>query len=98
MNTTTNGLQKGDQKRILTMVLSSPGMTEKCKFSLSITRQCILLLSGVIEKALSKDAFNSSGDVLDAFPENVLNELMNVQKEMLDKAQLKDFYDNLSLI
>ena len=52
-----------EKSKIFETILSSPGMTEKCKIVLTISRQNILVLSRLIKM---KSAHNSCIDVIGA--------------------------------
>ena len=57
-----------EKSKIFETVLSSPGMHEKCKIVLLLSRQNILLLSRLIETGLLTDQQNFKDEIISAFP------------------------------
>ena len=84
-----------DKLKILESVLSSPGMAEKCKVALQVSRQTILLLGRLIEAGLNSEA---SDELLAVLPKESVEELRAVQEEMLKKGDLSDFYQRLKAL
>ena len=80
--------------KIYEAVLSSPGMSEKCKIPLQLSRQTILLLSRLIEDGL-KTAGNNSEDLISLLPKESVEELHTVVPELLKKSGLTEFYEKL---
>jgi hypothetical protein len=81
-----------DKMKVLETVLSSPGMAEKCRISLQVSRQSILLLGRLIEAGLSSE---TRDDLLAVLPKETAEELQAVQEELLKKGALTDFYQRL---
>lgn len=89
----------GSEKlKIYETVLSSPGMGEKCKIILQLSRQNILLLSRIIELGLEADKKEMNGDILMLLTEDDLEEFRKVVEEILAKGGLTDFYEKLKLL
>lgn len=89
----------GNEKlKIYQTVLSSPGMGEKCKIILQLSRQNILLLSRIIESGLEADKKEMNDDILMLLTEEGLEELRKVLVEILSKGGLTDFYEKLKLL
>lgn len=86
----------GNEKlRIFETVLSSPGMSEKCKILLQLSRQNILLLSRIIEFGLGADKREMEDDIIAHLPEDSMEELQNAVNEILQKGGLTEFYERL---
>jgi hypothetical protein len=92
-------LNQGNEKlKIYETVLSSPGMGEKCKIILQLSRQNILLLSRIIELGLEADKKEMNGDILMLLTEDGVEEFRKVVDEILSKGGLTDYYEKLKLL
>jgi hypothetical protein len=80
--------------KIYEAVFSSPGMSEKCKISLHLSRQTIFLLSRLIEDGLHTES-NNSDDLISLLPKESLEESNTVVAELLKRSGLTDFYEKL---
>jgi len=87
-----------EKSKIFETVLSSPGMTEKCKIVLLLSRQNILLLSRLIETGLLTDQQNFKDEIISAFPKESLEEFKTIHEEILRKSDLTEFYERLKLL
>ena len=87
-----------EKAKIFQTVLSSPGMSEKCKISLMMSRQNILLLSRLIEAGLLSNNSPFEDEIIEALPENSLEEFKTIHDEILKKGDLKEFYEKLKTI
>ncbi len=87
-----------EKSKIFETVLSSPGMNEKCKINLMISRQNILLLSRLIEAGLLTDKNNFDDEIISALPAESLEEFKGIHEEILKKGSLTEFYDRLKLL
>lgn len=87
-----------EKSKIFQTVLSSPGMSEKCKISLMISRQNILLLSRLIEAGFLTDKNPFADEIIEALPENSLEEFKTIHEEILRKGDLTEFYERLKSI
>lgn len=94
MNT---GVNK-EKFKIYETVLSSPGMNEKCKINLLISRQNILILSRLIEAGLLSDKKPIDDEIISSLPKGYLEEFKGIHEEILKKADLTDFYEKLRLL
>ena len=93
--TSALGRPADDKLKIYETVLSSPGMNEKCKISLQLSRQHILLLSRIIESGLSPDKKETEDDIIGFLPKESLEELRLIMDEILRKGGLTEFYEKL---
>ena len=84
-----------EKLKIFETVLSSPGMNEKCKIVLMMSRQNILLLSRLIEAGLLSDKNGFDDEIISALPGESLGELKAIHEEILRKGDLTDFYERL---
>ena len=78
--------------KIYETVLSSPGMNEKCKVNLMISRQNILLLSRLIENGLTLNKENPD-DIINLLPKESLEEFQSVVPELLRKGGLTELHE-----
>jgi hypothetical protein len=77
-------------------LLTSPGMNDAVKVTLTIPRKDVLLLSKVIELGLSMKDDTSKGGLLSAVSGESLDELNTVAADLLKKAGLTEMYDKLN--
>lgn len=84
-----------EKQKIFQTVLSSPGMSEKCKVVLPLSRQNILLLGRLIEAGLLGEKVGFGDELLAVLPKDSLDELRAVQQEILKKGDLTEFYERL---
>jgi len=87
-----------EKSKIFQTVLCSPGMNEKCKINLTMSRQNILLLSRVIEKGLLTHKNLFDDEIIGALPEDSLEEFKSIHEEILRKSALTEFYDRLKTL
>jgi hypothetical protein len=87
-----------EKSKIFQTILSSPGMSEKCKISLTMSRQNILLLSRLIEAGFLTDKGPFEDEIIKALPENSLEEFKTIHEEILRKGSLTEFYERLKSI
>lgn len=89
-------MQKNDVARIYDTVLSIPGMNEKVKVNLQITRKNLLLLNKVIEKGLNcKEADDKTINIIEIIAGESVEELKAVAVELLEKAGLTEMNEKL---
>ena len=84
-----------EKSKIFETVLSSPGMNEKCKIVLMLSRQNILLLSRLIEAGLLTDEQAFDDEIILALPKESLEEFKSIHEDILRKGNLTDFYERL---
>ena len=93
-----NNVASKEKSKIFETVLSSPGMSEKCKIILTISRQNILLLSRLIEAGLLSDKKSFEDEIISSLPKESLEEFKGIHEEILKKAELTEFYEKLKLL
>lgn len=84
-----------EKSKVFETVLSSPGMSEKRKIVLMLSRQNILLLSRLIEAGLLTKEQRFDDEVITALPKESLEEFKVIHEEILKKSELTDFYERL---
>ena len=87
-----------EKSNIFETVLSSPGMNEKCKINLMLSRQNIILLCRLIETGLltGKNAFDD--EIIAALSKESLDEMKAIHEEILKRGDLVEFYQKLKLL
>ena len=95
-NVTADGNK--EKSKIFETVLSSPGMNEKCKIVLTISRQNILVLSRLIEAGFIADNSPFKDEIMSALSKESLDEFKLIHDEILKKGNLTDFYERLKLL
>lgn len=86
---------KGEKAKVFEMILSSPGMSETCKLTLTVSRQNVLLLGRLMEAGFFSEAKSFDDEILAALPKESLEEMRQLQEEMLRKSNLTAFYERL---
>lgn len=76
-------------------LLTSPGMNDSVKITLSIPRRNALLLAKVIESGLNVKDEGQAG-FLSAVGRESLVELSNISNELLEKSGLTNLYEKLN--
>jgi hypothetical protein len=84
-----------EKSKIFETILSSPGMNEKCKIVLMLSRQNILLLSRLIESGLLTDEQAFDDEIIAALPKESVEEFKAIHEEILRKSDLTEFYERL---
>ena len=79
-------------------ILTSPGMNEKCKIVLHVSRQNVILLSRVMDKGFLTDKKVLDDEIIAAFPGGSFDDLKTVYDEILKKADLTEFYERLKTL
>ena len=87
-----------EKSKIFETVFSSPGMSEKCKISIHISRQNIILLGRLIEYGVLSEKNSFTDEILSALPKESLEDFKMIKEEMLKKADLTDFYERLKTL
>ena len=93
----SNGASK-EKSKVYETVLSSPGMTEKCKINLLISRQNILLLARLIEAGLLSDKKSFDDEIVTSLSKEFSEEFKGIHEEILKKGELAEFYEKLKLL
>src|SRR5688500_14258467 len=91
-------IEHKEKSKIFETVLSSPGMTEKCKVVLMLSRQNILLLSRLIEAGLLTEKQKFDDEIISALPKESFEEFKTIHQEILKKGDLTDFYERLKFL
>ncbi len=84
-----------EKTKIFETILSSPGMSDKCKVVLHLSRQNVLLLSRLIEAGLLTKDQSFEDEILKALPKESLDEFRAIHEEILKNAGLTEFYEKL---
>ena len=84
-----------EKSKIFETVLSSPGMSAKCKIVLQLSRQNVLLLSRLIEAGLLTKEQLFEDVIIDALPKESKEDFKPIHEEILRKADLTEFYEKL---
>ena len=87
-----------EKTKIFETILSSPGMSDKCKVVLHLSRQNVLLLSRLIEAGLLTKEQPFEDAIIHALPNESGEEFRVIHEEILRKADLTDFYERLKSI
>ena len=87
-----------EKTKIYETILSSPGMAGKCKISMMISRQNILLLSRLIEVGLVQGKNNFDDDIISVLTKESVEELKEIHGEILRRADRLEFYEKLKSI
>jgi hypothetical protein len=87
-----------EKSKIFETVFRSPGMSEKCKVSMHISRQNIILLGRLIEYGVLSEKNSFTDEILSALPKESLEDFKMLKEEMLKKADLTEFYELLKTL
>jgi hypothetical protein len=87
-----------EKSKIFETVLSSPGMNEKCKVVLQLSRLNVLLLSRLIEAGLMTKEPPLEDDIINALPAESIEEFKTIHQEVLQKSGLTEFYQRLKTL
>src|SRR6478735_5107301 len=80
---------------IFETLLSSPGMGEKNKINLLLSRQNIIVFVHLLETGLASSKGAVTDGIMAALPEGTLEEIAVVRDEILQKGGLTEFYEKL---
>jgi len=86
---------KKEKSKVFETILSSPGMQEKCKVILTLSRQNIIFLGRLIEAGLTAEKNYPEDEIIAALPNSSRDELKLIQEEILSKGNLAEFYQRL---
>lgn len=87
-----------EKSQIFETILSSPGMKEKCKIALTLSRQNILFLSRLIEIGFLTEKNIFADEIIATLPKESLDEMKIIHEEILQKSNLTEFYEKLKLL
>ena len=79
-------------------LLSSPGMGEKCKIVMQLSRQNILIICRMLENGLEKKDGEIGDEILSVLSNENKEELKIILNEMLERGGLVDFYKRLKML
>lgn len=82
--------------KIFDAILSTPGMSDAVKITLTMPRKNVLVLTRVIERGLIAKDDQGAGGLLTAVGSDILMELQGIAGEMLHKAGLTDMNEKLN--
>ena len=97
MNSATTN-EKKEKAKVFETVLSSPGMVEKCKVVLQVSRQNILLLARLIAKGVLTEGQQFDDEILIALRGESQSDFKLIHEEILKKGNLVDFYERLKFL
>ena len=84
-----------EKSKILETILSSPGMNEKCKVILHLSRQNVLILGRLIEAGLLTKESSFEDEIFQVLPKESTDEFRQIHEEILKKSELTEFYGRL---
>lgn len=87
-----------EKSKVFETILSSPGMNEKCKVVLQLSRQNVLVLTRLIEVGLLTKESPVQDAIIMAFPKETSEEFKLIHEEILQRAGLTDFYERMKSI
>ncbi len=91
----SNAVNK-EKAKVFETILSSPGMSEKCKVVLQVSRQHIILLGKLIENGLLSEKNELNDELITLLSKDAIEEFKVIHEELLKKAELTDFYQRLN--
>lgn len=91
----SNAVNK-EKAKVFETILSSPGMSEKCKVVLQVSRQHIILLGKLIENGLLSEKNELNDELITLLSKDAIEEFKVIHEELLKKAELTDFYQWLN--
>jgi hypothetical protein len=86
---------QNEKERVFETVLCSPGMNEKCKINLQLSRQNILLLCSFIEQGLQVEKGETKLPIIAFMSEDCRTEISSLMNEILERGGLTQFYQKL---
>lgn len=84
-----------EKVRFYETILSSPGMADKCKIVLQISRQNVLLLCRLIEAGILTKEKTFEDDILQALPKESGEEFKTIHEDILRRSDLSILYEKL---
>jgi hypothetical protein len=94
MSTAATPVSK-EKSKIFETILSSPGMNEKCKLVMQVSRQNILLLARLIESGLLVKNQGFDDEIIAVLPMESQAAFKELHAEILSKGGLTEFYEKL---
>jgi hypothetical protein len=90
--------QTNDVSKFYEAMLSFPGMNQKIKMGMKISRTNVLLLTLIIENGLMMKNGDKLMEVLTIIPDETKRELVELSSELLEKADLNALHEKLNSI
>jgi len=87
-----------DVSKFYEAMLSFPGMNQKIKMGMKISRTNVLLLALIIEHGLMTENGERLIEVLGVVSEDTRKELIELSAELLNKADLVDLHSKLNTL
>ncbi|HWY33684.1 MAG TPA: hypothetical protein VNX68_03510 [Nitrosopumilaceae archaeon] len=87
-----------DVSKFYEAMLSFPGMNQKIKVGIKISRTNVLLLKLIIEYGLMMKNGERFNEMLEVIPEDTRKELAELSQELLGKADLISLYEKLNTL
>ncbi len=91
----SNAVNK-EKAKVVETIVSSQGMSEKCKVVLQVSRQHIILLGKLIENGLLSEKNELNDELITLLSKDAIEEFKVIHEELLKKAELTDFYQRLN--
>lgn len=89
-------LTKKDAETVFETLLSSPGMNDSVKMSVSLSRKNILLLTRLIEQGIGSRDSAVQGSIVGMVGEETIQSIGKLTSEMLAKAGLTELNEKLN--
>ncbi len=89
-------LTKKDAETVFETLLSSPGMNDIVKMSVSLSRKNILLLTRLIEQGIGSRDSAPQGSIVGMAGEETIQSINKLSSEMLAKAGLTELNEKLN--
>lgn len=93
-----NNVAKNEKSKIFEAILISPGMMDTIKIGLQLTRRNVLLLARLIEVGLLTKDQVIQDELITELTEKSFEEFKLIHHEILEKSQLKNFYEKVKVI
>lgn len=87
-----------EKSKIFQTILSSPGMNEKCKINLSVSRKNVLHLGRLIEAGLLSEKNQFEDEIIASLKSDLKEEFKAIHEEVLRKGEPAEFYYRLKLL
>lgn len=87
-----------EKSKVFETVLSSPGMSEKCKIVLNVSRQNIILLARLIEAGILTDQSKVEDEIIRNLEKEGKEEFKIIHEEILKRSDLTEFYEKLKML
>ncbi len=87
-----------DMSKFYEAMLSFPGMNQKLKMGMKISRTNVLLLTLIIEHGLKLGNAERFNEILLVVPEEIKKELTELSDDLLNKADLAGLRDKLNTL